>query len=93
MPTQIRHLAAIMFTDIVGFTSLMGRDEHKAMNVLRLNRKIHQSIIKKYHGKWLKEMGDGTLASFKTISDAVYCSGELINESKNDNIYRRWCQI
>jgi len=68
-----------MFTDIVGFTTLMGKDEDKAMEALRLNKKIHQSAIKKYNGKWLKEMGDGTLSSFKTISDAVYCAGQLIN--------------
>ena len=79
MPNQNRHLAAIMFTDIVGFTSLMGKDEGKAMDALRLNKKIHQVAIKKYNGKWLKEMGDGTLSSFKTISDAVYCAGEVIN--------------
>ena len=66
-----RRLAAIMFTDIVGYTRLMGEDEQKARQVLRENRKIHQSIIKKYHGEWLKEMGDGALASFKTVSDAV----------------------
>jgi TolB-like protein len=79
MPNQTRHLAAIMFTDIVGFTTLMGKDEDKAMEALRLNKKIHQSAIKKYNGKWLKEMGDGTLSSFKTISDAVYCAGQVIN--------------
>jgi len=31
MPEQTRQLAAIMFTDIVGYTALMGRDEQKAM--------------------------------------------------------------
>ena len=84
-----RQLAAIMFTDIVGYTRLMGEDEQKAMQVLRKNRKIHQSIIKKYQGKWLKEMGDGTLASFKTVSDAVYCAGELISACGEENIQLR----
>ncbi len=62
-----------MFTDIVGYTRRMGEDEEKALQVLRKKRKIHKFIIKKHKGTWLKEMGDGTLASFKTASDKVYC--------------------
>jgi len=89
MPKQTRQLAAIMFTDIVGYTRLMGEDEQKAMQVLRKNRKIHQSIIKKYLGKWLKEMGDGTLASFQTASEAVYCAGSLIAECVKKDISLR----
>ena len=84
--TPNRQLAAIMFTDIVGYSSLMGSDEYKAMQLLRVNRKIHKAIINKRNGKWLKEMGDGTLASFKTISDAVYCAGELIKRCQEESI-------
>ena len=68
-----RRLAAIMFTDIVGYTTLMGEDEDKAFQILRKNRNIHRPLIKKYRGKWLKEMGDGILASFYSSSDAVLC--------------------
>jgi len=84
-----RKLAAIMFTDIVGYTSLMGSDEAKAMQLLHTNRRIHQTLIKKYRGKWLKEMGDGTLASFKTTSDAVYCAGALIAACQQEDIQLR----
>ncbi len=87
--SSAHRLAAIMFTDIVGYTRLMGEDEQKAMQMLRKNRKIHQSIIEKYHGKWLKEMGDGTLASFRTASDAVYCAGELIQACEAEEIKLR----
>jgi len=86
MPTQSHQLAAIMFTDIVGYTRLMGEDEQLAMQLLRKNRSLHKTIIKKYNGKWLKEMGDGTLASFNTSSDAVYCAGELMNACTNQKI-------
>ncbi len=41
MPEQTRQLAAIMFTDIVGYTALMGRDEQKAMQLLEQNRQGH----------------------------------------------------
>lgn len=84
-----RHLAAIMFTDIVGYTQLMGEDEEKALELLRKNRKLHQKLIRMRNGKWLKEMGDGTLASFKTISDAIYCAGSLIQSCKEAGIELR----
>src|SRR5678815_5306468 len=66
-----RQLAAIMFTDIVGYTALMGKDEQKAFQLLDKNRQIQKPIIEQYHGKWIKELGDGVMASFNTVSDAV----------------------
>src|SRR5678809_649502 len=69
--TQTRQLAAIMFTDIVGYTSLMGHDEKKAFELLIQNRQIQKPIIEKYNGRWIKELGDGVMASFNTVSDAV----------------------
>src|SRR5688572_23746345 len=66
-----RQLAAIMFTDIVGYTALMGKDEQKAFQLLDKNRQIQKPIIEQYNGKWIKELGDGVMASFKTVSDAV----------------------
>jgi TolB-like protein/lipoprotein NlpI len=75
-----------MFTDIVGYTALMGSDEEKAFKVLRKNREIHRHIIKKYHGEWLKEMGDGILASFQTSSYAVRCAGEIQHATNKEGI-------
>ena len=72
-----RQLAAIMFTDIVGYTALMGEDEVKAFELLRKNRKIQQPIIERYNGNWIKELGDGVLASFQTVTDAVLCAGSI----------------
>jgi len=84
-----RRLAAIMFTDIVGYTALMGSDEDKAFKVLRKNREIQRPIIKKYRGEWLKEMGDGILASFHSSSDAVRCAGEIQQAAKKEGIALR----
>jgi TolB-like protein/Tfp pilus assembly protein PilF len=75
-----------MFTDIVGYTALMGSDEDKAFKVLRKNREIQRPIIKKYRGEWLKEMGDGILASFNTASDAVRCAGSIQQAVKKEGI-------
>ncbi|MCK5280610.1 MAG: hypothetical protein KAK04_18790, partial [Cyclobacteriaceae bacterium] len=72
-----RRLAAIMFTDIVGYTALMGSDVEKALELLRRNREIQIPLIKKHGGKWLKEMGDGTLAQFDSAIDSVLCAEEI----------------
>jgi adenylate cyclase len=74
---QTRQLAAIMFTDIVGYTALMGQDEQKAFELLRRNRQVQQPAIKQYNGKWIKELGDGILASFSTVTDAVFCASAI----------------
>src|SRR5688572_1393755 len=66
-----RQLAAIMFTDIVGYTAIMGRDEQKAFELLKKNRELQKPIIEQYNGRWIKELGDGVMASFNTVSDAV----------------------
>ncbi len=69
--SQSRQLAAIMFTDIVGYTALMGKDEQKAFELLNKNRQIQKPIIQQYSGQWIKELGDGVMSTFNTVSDAV----------------------
>src|SRR2546423_15085600 len=75
--SQSRQLAAIMFTDIVGYTALMGDDEQKAFELLRKNRQLQKPVIEKFNGTWIKEIGDGVLASFNTVTDAVLCANEI----------------
>ena len=75
--SQSRQLAAIMFTDIVGYTALMDEDEQRAFELLKKNRQVQRPLIEKYNGKWLKEMGDGVLASFSTVTDAVFCAAAI----------------
>jgi class 3 adenylate cyclase/TolB-like protein/Tfp pilus assembly protein PilF len=77
MTNSSRQLSAIMFTDIVGYTSMMGRDENLALELLRKNRSIHNPLIKKYNGHLIKEMGDGVLARFDSAYDAVKCAIEI----------------
>ena len=69
--SQTHQLAAIMFTDIVGYTALMGNDEQKAFTILSKNRALQKPIIEQFNSKWIKELGDGVMASFTTVSDAV----------------------
>jgi len=72
-----RQLAAIMFTDIVGYTALMGKDEQKAFELLDKNRQIQKPIIEQWNGRWIKELGDGVLAQFNSAYDAVQCAIEI----------------
>jgi len=72
--SQSRQLAAIMFTDIVGYTAMMGNDEQKAFELLRKNREIQKPIIEEFGGQWIKELGDGVMASFSAASNAVYAA-------------------
>ena len=84
-----RQLASILFTDIVGFTAMMGEDEEKALRVLDQNRKIQKKIIRKHRGKWLKEMGDGSLVIFYTASEAIAAAMDIqhqIQETGNFNV-------
>jgi class 3 adenylate cyclase len=75
--SQSRQLAAIMFTDIVGYTALMGNDEQKVFEILKKNRELQKPIIEKCNGRWIKELGDGVMASFSTVSDEVNAATKI----------------
>jgi len=79
-----RQLAAIMFTDIVGYTAMMGKDEQRALGLLHKNRDLQRPLIEGHGGKWVKEMGDGVLAQFRSAYDSIQCAlkiQEAVNES------------
>ncbi|MFK7809884.1 MAG: helix-turn-helix domain-containing protein [Saprospiraceae bacterium] len=72
-----RQLVAIMFTDIEGYTSLMQKDENKAIAYRDLHRKIFDLTTKKFGGRILQYYGDGTLSTFPSAIDAVQCGIEM----------------
>ena len=74
---QQRRLAAIMFTDIVGYTSMMSKNEKDALQAIQVVRDVLKPLIAKYNGKWQKEIGDGTLSSYASAVDAVNCALEF----------------
>ena len=84
-----RRIAVIMFTDMVGYTVLMAKDESNALKILAKNRSIQKGLIDKYHGKFLKEMGDGILAAFNSSSDAVMCAESIQKQVVHHNIQLR----
>ena len=82
-----RRLAAIMFTDIVGYTALMGKDEDRAFQVLDQNVNLQRTLIEKYKGKFLKQIGDGIVASFSSTYNAVICAKEILNTTREKGNY------
>ena len=77
MSTEERRLAAIVFTDICGFTDIMSKNETKAMALLEQQRALLKPIISNFNGEWLKEIGDGVLIAFSSPVKAVTCSLEI----------------
>jgi len=69
-----RKLAAILFSDIAGFTQLTAGDEEKAVRLLDKQRKLFQPVVKEFDGEWLKEIGDGLLLSFSSTKNAINCA-------------------
>jgi class 3 adenylate cyclase/Tfp pilus assembly protein PilF len=84
MPEPIRQLVAIMFTDIVGYTALMGEDSQKALELIRINKEIQIPLVEKHKGKWVKEMGDGSLSYFNSALDAVNCAIDIQETARTD---------
>lgn len=57
-----RKLVAIMFTDIVGYTSMMAKDEDSALNILQRHRDTTKLLVSQFNGKWLKTVHSRVLA-------------------------------
>src|SRR5678815_2259598 len=74
---KMRQLAAIMFTDIVGYTALMQGDEEAATKVRARHRKVFQQQHKLHEGEIIQYYGDGTLSVFKSAIAAVKCAIEI----------------
>src|SRR5712691_7559289 len=72
-----RQLAAIMFSDVVGYTVIMGRDEHAALRALDAHRELLRTLLPKFNGRMVGEIGDGTLTSFHSAIEAVNCAREV----------------
>jgi TolB-like protein/class 3 adenylate cyclase len=76
-PHKSHQLAAIMFTDIQGYTALMQRDEEKAVKFRNRHREIFNATTSKFNGRILQYYGDGTLSTFSSAIDAVKCGIEM----------------
>jgi adenylate cyclase len=70
-----RRLCAILAADVVGYSRLMEQDEAATFERLRAHHKeLFEPEIAKHHGRIFKLMGDGLLAEFASVVDAVECA-------------------
>ena len=73
-----RKLAAILAADVVGYSRLMGEDETGTLERLKsLRRELVQPSIAKRKGRIVKLMGDGLLAEFPSVVEAVQCAVDI----------------
>jgi len=73
-----RRLAAILAADVAGYSRLMGADEDGTLARLTAHRReLFDPTIAKYRGRIVKTTGDGLLAEFASVVDAVRCAAEV----------------
>ncbi len=80
-----RRLAAILFTDVVGYTALMARDEAAGRRVRARHDALVRTQVKRYHGRWIEEKGDESLSVFSSALEAVSCALALQAELDGDS--------
>jgi adenylate cyclase len=69
-----RRLAAILAADIAGYSALMGADEEATVRDVKANQSVILPIIKEHGGRVIDTAGDGVLAEFASVLNAVNCA-------------------
>jgi adenylate cyclase len=80
-----RRLGAIMFTDMVGYSSISERDENAALRLLEDHRSLLAGIFPRYGGQVIKTMGDGFLVELASAVQAVNCALEAQRQVRKFN--------
>jgi TolB-like protein/class 3 adenylate cyclase/Tfp pilus assembly protein PilF len=94
---ETRRLAAIMFTDIVGFSRQMGANEARMLRLLAVHNQVIEQAIAAHHGHVIKTFGDAFLVDFPSVVHAVQCAQRIqaqfrvhnAEQDKTDQIHIR----
>ena len=81
---EIRMLAAIMFTDMVGYTALMQENERQAKILRDKHRAVLERLILEHRGQILQYYGDGTLSIFGSAIEAAICAAKIQQELQTE---------
>jgi adenylate cyclase len=84
MQPQHRHLAAILFTDIVGYTSMMQQNEIQAVAAIKRHNSVLERLATAHHGQVANYYGDGSLSIFQSATEAIQAAVEMQIEMRSD---------
>ena len=90
-----RRLAAIMFTDIVGYTAMVQANELRALSLLKKHMNLIRPLVARHEGREVKTIGDSFLLEFPSALAATKCAIDLekalqkFNEGKRDKVVVR----
>ena len=82
---EARRLAAIMFTDMVGYTAMTQKNESRAIDLLKRHRDLLRPVIIRSGGSEVKTIGDAFLVEFSSALAAAECAAEMQNAVREYN--------
>jgi pentatricopeptide repeat protein len=75
-----RRLAAVLFVDVAGYTSLAAKREDEALRLVDLFQSITRDVIDRYHGRLVKFLGDGALIVFSSTDRAARTALKIVSD-------------
>ena len=82
--SSTRQLAAILFTDIAGYTAMMQRDEQSAVTMVKHHRTVLENKVAEFDGEVIEFYGDGSLCIFTSITQAMHCAYHIQRQMQSD---------